>query len=349
LQNAKRLYKAALKDLTRRNIVMDTIREVAEQMPRFKVKIISVPKRSLRASGAETDILCLGDIHGGEVVCPERVMGINEYNVDVMNRRLYHLAKTALYLVNLRRAALDIPRLIIVELGDMVSGEIHKELAVTNLESMTMEAARVGYLTAQLYAYLSSGFERIDSYAIPGNHGRVDEKPSYKNIIHNWDYHVYQWQAVFCRDLPNVHFHIPQGGAAFFKAENLKVVAMHGNEVKGWGGKRMPWYGIQSHAETWDSIMKATKNWYDLMLLGHLHRRYELEKGMADSVIGNGTLKGYDEYAFSKGYPPAKASQYLVWVHNEEGHIGGQSIYVQDPGEEKFEDVLPDVWAGARM
>jgi hypothetical protein len=63
---------------------------------------------------------------------------------------------------------------------------------------------------------------------------------------------------------------------------------------------------------------------YETMLLGHWHQLIQLER-----LIVNGSLKGYDEYAYSNNFgfePPRQA----MWItHPEHGITFSIPIYVE--------------------
>lgn len=208
----KNMYKEAVSIVSMQELVANTIRDVAPAIP--KVMVEKPPEQSVlfdtMGKGSETDILQLSDIHGGEVVRSEETMGMNEFNMTIMNRRLGLLARKVIELVELRRTSLYIPKLEVAMEGDMLSGEIHDELIRTNVGHMMTISVRVAFLLAQMLAFMSPHFEAINVRCVVGNHPRLFKKVYWKEKYINWDYTTYQWMAVLCTELKNVTFEISQ-------------------------------------------------------------------------------------------------------------------------------------------
>lgn len=344
----KRMYLEAIKELQTRQMVEETIKMVAGVIPPIEVRTI-VPRRQdegkIKAKGTETDVLQLSDVHGMEVVRREETLGLNEYNPTIMNRRLDMTFRKVVELVELRRGSLLVPDLMIAEEGDMVSGEIHDELVATNVERMMIAAVRVASLISQGIAYLSPHFKQIDVVCVPGNHARLTRRPQFKEHYINWDYMCYQWQAVFCKGLPNVHFHIPKSPFIIWKVENTRLLLYHGDSIQSW--MNVPWYGIERADMRLSKLFTGAGKSYDAILMGHFHRRFDMDT-VTGPIICNGTVKGGDEFALGKLMVSNAPSQNLLYFHSHHGYIGGGPILLREADHNEklgFNDILPDVWA----
>jgi len=344
----KMLYKEAVDELQLRQSVEDVIRDVAASVPAITVKTLAPRKQDLsniKARGSETDVLQLSDIHGMEVVRQEETLGMNQYNPLIMNRRLDMVFRKVVELVELRRGSLYVPRLMIAEEGDMLSGEIHDELVSTNVERMMIAAVRVASLLAQGIAYLSPHFEQIEVVCVPGNHARLTKKTQYKEKYINWDFLCYQWQAVFCRGLKNVKFIIPKSPYILHTVENTRLLLYHGDSVQSWMG--IPWYGIERADMRLTKLFSGVNKRYDAILMGHFHRRFDMDT-VSGPIICNGSVKGGDEFALGKLMVSNVPSQNLLYFHSKNGYIGGGPILLHDADDNKtlgFKDDLPEVWA----
>jgi hypothetical protein len=62
---------------------------------------------------------------------------------------------------------------------------------------------------------------------------------------------------------------------------------------------------------------------YDTMLLGHWHQLIHLER-----LIVNGSLKGYDEYAYANNFGFEPPRQALWLTHPEHGITFSMPVYV---------------------
>ncbi len=347
-EHYKRLYKLAIDELQLRQSVEETIKLVAGVVPPITVQTMAPRKQDatrIKAKGSETDVLQLSDIHGMEVVRKEETLGMNEYNPTIMNRRLDMCFRKVVELVELRRGSLFVPKLVIAEEGDMVSGEIHDELVSTNVERMMIAAVRVASLIAQGIAYLAPHFDQIDVVCVPGNHARLTKKTQFKEHYINWDYMCYQWQAVFCKALANVRFIIPKSPFELYTVENSKLLLYHGDNIQSWN--QVPWYGIERADMKLTKLFEGADKHYDAILMGHFHRRFDMDT-VTGPIICNGSVKGGDEFALGKLMVSNAPSQNLLYFHSKHGYIGGGPILLHDADHDEklgFNDTLPDVWA----
>jgi hypothetical protein len=78
---------------------------------------------------AQELVLLWSDLHAAEVVSLEETRGINEYNWSIMEQRMEDRSGGLLAHRPLRLQHLDAH---VAMLGDMLSGDIHEELKVTN-------------------------------------------------------------------------------------------------------------------------------------------------------------------------------------------------------------------------
>lgn len=124
---------------------------------------------SLRENNAKkTAIITCSDWHIGE--CFDNEWGY--YNSDIARDRITEYASEAI-----RRCVLeDISNVIICGLGDLVSGSIHKSIAVTNRENVIEQIMLASELMLGFVkAFVDRGFV-VTFTNICGNHSRVDKK-----------------------------------------------------------------------------------------------------------------------------------------------------------------------------
>src|SRR5262245_10319564 len=138
--------------------------------------------------------LFLSDLHWGERVFPSQVNGVNEFDLSIAHARMEHTINTAIYLLRiLGQGKMDYPGIVVPLGGDMISGDIHEELATTN-ELATMPTLLDLYET--LIAALKTLADQFGSVFVPcvsGNHGRNTKKIFAKNRNHtSFDWLLYQ-------------------------------------------------------------------------------------------------------------------------------------------------------------
>lgn len=93
------------------------------------VEIHTKAKSTLDESN--TGFLIASDWHADEVVKVSTVLGKNEYNRDIAEKRIKNFFSNAIYMVKKK----PVDNLVVGLIGDMIGGYIHDELAQTN--SMT--------------------------------------------------------------------------------------------------------------------------------------------------------------------------------------------------------------------
>ena len=100
-------------------------------------------------------------------------------------------ANQVLSLAEYRRNICEVDELVIPMLGDMISGDIHEELARTNVDNCMMQMLTAAHVIAQALMFLAPHFKSITVPCVVGNHGRMTRKPPMKDKYMDWDYKNY--------------------------------------------------------------------------------------------------------------------------------------------------------------
>ena len=236
-------------------------------------------------------------------------------------------------------------------LGDMISGDIHEELARTNVENCMLQMMNGAFLISQAIRELSAHFTTIRIPAVVGNHGRMTRKIPSKDKYMDWDYMMYQWIAAFCKDLDNVNFEIPKSFMHIFEVANQRILIMHGDSISGGGSLNAITASVQKlrtviqYGERTGAEDRFTG--FDAVMIGHFHRIDEYDIGTGPLLI-NGTLKGGDEFTTSRLHVATAPKHLISWWHPELGYLGKEIIYLDkyDKGEVMFqESELPEIWS----
>lgn len=82
--------------------------------------------------GPGVPTLMLSDWHWGEVVRPEMVDGVNEYNLEIASQRFKSCIERTIDLCSNHMVKPKYPGIVVALGGDMISGDIHEELRNTN-------------------------------------------------------------------------------------------------------------------------------------------------------------------------------------------------------------------------
>jgi len=269
--------------------------------------------------------LFISDVHYAETVISAEINGLNSYDLRTADQRIDALFENAMKMVGSHVKA-DSSGIVVALGGDMLSGNIHDELRESN-EVPIIEAARLLALRlADGIHRLASQFKTVQVPCIVGNHGRMSRKPVAKGAVdNNFDKLVYLFLAQILQQDGNVQLHISDALDMDFQIFNTRYKLTHGDQFRPAGGIG----GI------WPSLMKGVANKqkrsailgqpFDYLMMGHFH-----QLGFVESLIVNGSVKGYDEYAFKMNLPFERAQQALWITHPKEGLTLKMPVFCDD-------------------
>jgi hypothetical protein len=275
------------------------------------------------------------DWHFGEIVDPNKVEGANEFNLDVFDRRLRRLVERT---VDLAFNHMTNPRYegMVINLGgDMISGNIHEELALTN-ELETIPA--VLELAGKIIWAFDRLLEHFPELFVPtsvGNHGRNTQKPNAKMAVHtSFDWMLYKILEMHYAKDQRVTFFIPDGFDAYYRVFDHRILLTHGDRLGARGGDGFIGVigPIMRGAYKLRLSYAARGREFDTLMLGHYHNEINLP-----GLRVNNALKGYDEWAMSMRFVPTAPSQDFFFIHPKRGVTSSWPIQLEDP-KHNFDD-----------
>jgi uncharacterized ParB-like nuclease family protein len=265
-------------------------------------------------------MLFISDIHYGETVDPAQVFYTNEYNCEIAKRRLEHTFEMAVTLLKQHLAHPEYPGITLVLGGDMISGSLHEDIAVSDEIRPIDQAFEVAGLIAEGVEFLAREFPMVSVYGVPGNHGRVTRKPWAKFYAQqNLDWAAYKAVRLGCAKLDNVAFNFPASRDVTFTVANRSFRLTHGDQFRGGDGvigAIGPIVRGDMKKRVTASLMPGQPEQYDTLLCGHFHQSV-----MMPRVIVNGSVKGYDEFALGINVPWEPPQQALWVVHPRHGIV----------------------------
>lgn len=223
-----------------------------------------------------------------------------------------------------------------------MSGYIHEELR-ENMEATLFESLLnlMDHLIAVINM-LKQEFGRVFLPCVVGNHGRMDKKPRMKHAVHdNVDWLLYQMLDRYFADDEQVTFLIPDALDAVYRVYDTTYLLTHGDQFRGGSGVSGPWTPWALGDSRKRKRQDAIDNPYDIMIFGHWHM---LRWG--GGWICNGSLKGYDEFAFAKNFDYERALQALWLTHPKYGVRFKMEIECDPLGEIKNEAKWLSVFEG---
>lgn len=295
--------------------------------------------QSLKKEGEispETAVLDLSDLQWGEVIDLGVMDGLNSYNTDIARVRLKRVFEVFVGLITRHWAGPPPERIIIILGGDLISGEIHEELAKTNsLFSIPALRDCAANISAGIRLIRKAVKCPIDIISVPGNHGRTTKKTESKlYAAHSYD--------TLCADLIEMEFKEngkwpdwfkmfkPSSGDALIWIYGYRVLITHGDRIGSRGGA-----GFVGTAATVARGFKKLVMDYagrgimlDFIICGHFHTALQLEEG-----ICNGCLPGPSEYSRDLRFRPRPAVQAFLTFHPRRGVTQIRWIDAGDPSE----------------
>jgi predicted phosphodiesterase len=272
--------------------------------------------------------LVCSDIHYDEVVRPEQINHVNAFNRSIANRRLETLfVKTAdLFLNHMANPYYDYFNLDLG--GDLFSGNIHDELRETNVTTITQSLIALLNPIMAGIDLLYDKFKKIVIHCIAGNHGRIDKHVRYKNREQeSFEWLFYQFLVKQYANNPDIHIEVADGPDLLYNIYNTRYLLTHGDQFKGGSGIA----GALSPLLLGDARKRkralAINQLYDFMIMGHWHQLIS-----AKGIIVNGSVKGYDEYAFQHNFD-FEIPRQAAWItHPIWGITARWTINLEKPG-----------------
>jgi hypothetical protein len=328
-KNENKRLKAEIASIHKHN---DTTEEIRKRV--FQLRdIASEPPKWLSSStgieGPGTPMMNWSDWHFGETVAKGEVGGLNEFNSEIAEKRVELLVDRSLGLIR-HHMPKGVPGAVVCLGGDMITGEIHQELADTN-DKYILESVR--QLKSVLTAALLKVADQCGKVFVPcvvGNHGRATLKPRMKGrVFTNYEWNIYTDLEDRLRSDKRIQFFIPDETDAYFSVVGHRFLLTHGDTlgVKGGDGIIGALGPIMRGAFKVGRSEAQIGREFDTLLMGHWHQYIS-----TPGVIVNNCLKGYDEFArLALRAPATPASQALWFVHKKWGINTQMEVFVQEP------------------
>ena len=282
------------------------------------------PSKSKHSPGVPT--LFASDWHWGEIVDPEQINGVNQFNLKIAHRRAKTLVERTIDLLKSHMVHPDYPGIVFALGGDMVSGDIHDELRDTNeLASIPTVLDLLEVLVACVRS-LADAFGKVHIPAVTGNHGRLTVKMRAKGRHHtSWDWLLYCLLERELKGDKRVSFQVSNGPDCSYSVFGHKFCLTHGDQFRGGDGQ----IGFLGPVIRGD-LRKRSRNQqvdmsYDTMLLGHWHQYCHTRK-----IISNGSLKGYCEFANQNNFGFEVPQQALFLNHPKHGVTFAFPVLLED-------------------
>ncbi len=280
------------------------------------------PKKS-RKEHHGVPVLLLSDLHLDEVVDPLEVDNMNAYDREIAHARLERVVNGAITLMRDYVTGLTLDGIVVPLLGDIITGDIHEELARTNEAPVPATIVHWVPVLASLLTHLADEFGFVFVPTCDGNHDRTMKRtPMKKRAESSNAWIVYSWLADTLRHDPRITFSISTSPEQMFNVYDTRFLISHGDTFRSAGGvgglypSMMKWL-LRRHA-----LYSAVGNDFDYALIGHWHQLL-----WGQDFVVNGTTKGLDEYAKQMGFGYERPQQALFVVTPENGIVQRMPVF----------------------
>lgn len=316
------------------------LRDVPVQIPDWMLKEPS-GKRGNSVVG-----LLVSDVHDGEVISADEINGINAFDPEICERRMERYYEAACSIGQRWAADTDCQGAFVALAGDLISGDIHEELRMTNaLTSQEQVAHSVEMHVAGLRMVLET-YGAVHVVGVPGNHGRPTQKPTAKLYSRlSYDTLILSMIEARFRDDPRVTFQFGDAKDQITPIFGRTVFTSHGDKIGTRGGMGFagPVLPIVRGSKKIEAQQAGIGRRPDLIQFGHYHTTSN-----PGNILSNGSVVGYSEYADDIRATVEPPQQWLYLLHSRWWLRERMPVQLVDPGApEKPRVKVPAGWQEA--
>jgi len=295
-------------------VFFDSVKNQIKPLTPLKPAVIK------KASGSPiVPVAHITDTHMGAVQHPHEIEGFNAFDPGICEKRSIDYIQKFIGWVEMHRTAYNIRECVVLMTGDLISGDIHDELKITNAFPSPVQVVKAAQLHAQQIGLLAAYFDKVTvEFISEDNHSRLTKKPQAKEAGYNsMNYLVGILCQTYLLEHKNVDFRIHPMLEKVVDVNGRKYLVCHGHNVKGWMG--VPWYGIerkvgkeaQSRLQLMMqevSIERAKDIGFHKYVFGHFHTAFD-----SHLYTCGASLSGTDAYDHQAGrYSPPGQSAWMV-------------------------------------
>ena len=296
--------------------IMDSIDPITP-LPKIKIE-------EMKASNPINLVMHITDSHMGAVQDPDEIEGFNIFSPDICEKRCIGFSRAFIEWTKMLRNSYKINKCHVLMTGDLISGDIHDELRITNAFPVPEQCVRSAQVHAKQIALLAPYFnEIIVEFLTEDNHSRLTAKPQAKEAGKNsFNYIVGILLETYLRKHKNIDFHLHAMNSKVVHVSTRNYLLKHGHDIRGWMG--VPWYGVERMVAKEitarnNLIMQdyemAHEIGFDKIIHGHFHTPFDHTLYMC-----GGSVSGTDAYDHKNGRH-AEPSQSAWAVHPKYGEF----------------------------
>ena len=282
LRDERNQLNSLVRTLAREETLKEIALEVVDKLSYHKMLNPPKPERlqALRESAQENKsaTLVISDWHYGlEVDVP-----YNKYNPEIAVERINQLLTKTVTLCKEEK----ISDLIILNLGDLISGNIHLPLRINNRYDVITQTINVAELLSEFIVELCENVPNVFYSSTTDNHSRIDSNKKESLQIESF-VRIIDWHIKYrLKDISNFTFienSLGQDIASYYTQGHI-IAGVHGDKDK--------------QSSIISSLTLYAQHHWDMILSAHMHH-FSANESNNTLFLCNGSLVGTDEYASS--------------------------------------------------
>lgn len=311
----KKKYKEALLENDRLRVEKEAILRIQETPQKIRFT-----QRQNGGSDA-TAFIIASDWHIEETVRPSDVSGLNEYNLEICDKRVKKFFSNAVKLLEITQKESRVNQVVLGLLGDFISGHIHLELLENNTLLPADAIWRVqNYLMSGINFLLDNSKIELTIICHGGNHGRMTKRIHHATEQGNsLEVYMYNNIALHFKNNKRINFVIAEGYHTYVDVYDYKVRLHHGHAIRYAGGVGGIFIPVNKAIAQWNKGRTV-----DLDVFGHFHQFKD-----GGNFICNGSLIGYNAFALSIKADYEKPKQAFFLVDKKRGKSIVAPIWLQ--------------------
>lgn len=279
-------------------------------------------------------VMQISDGHMGAVQVGSEIENFNEFNPDICRQRQINYAHKFINWVEMHRTSYNIHECAVLVTGDLISGDIHDELKITNAFPSPVQVVKAAEVLSEQMSLVCQIFDKVTVHFIAeDNHARLVKKPQAKEAGYNSLNYLVGYIAKQTLALhSNLEFNLYPMYEKVVKVSTRNYLISHGHGLQGWMG--IPWYSIGRHVGKeaqarmsiiMDDFVKAKEIGFHKYVFGHWHTPF-------DHPLYSccGAVQGTDAYDHKSGRH-AEPSQTSWMVHPKWGEFDRINFNLNTP------------------
>lgn len=308
------------------------LENTCEQLSGIRDVPYSVPDYALMKSrsGAKSVIGChWSDVHMGEVISAEEIGDINAFNSEICRQRLRRYIGAACSIGARWAEDTECVGVYFALGGDLISGDIHEELRITNDLTAHEQVQAMVEETVAAIKHLLDAFGRVHVTCVHGNHGRNTPKSTAK-LYSRLSYDM-QIGAMVEREFhnnPRVTFQMSAAKDQVTPIFGWNLLSTHGDKMGTGGGQGFagPFLPIVRGGKKVMAQYASRGQQIHYMLHGHYHT-----SGNPGNILSNGSVPGYSEFGDDLRAAVEPPQQNLFLMHSRWGMRERMPIQLEEP------------------